>query len=294
MRAWLAAVGLFGSSWLWAHGGGHDTEVHAELDPLPAAMRGMQVQLADTLGAQLLIENPTSRTLVISGRDGKPFLRLGPTGVEANLRHPDWLNTWLPGGLPGREPRRGEGPDWQPVRQQPAWGWFDARLKGGREGARWQIPVRIDDQTAMLSGRFVASSQPGYWRAEWRERPALPAGLQIMLVPGQPYGVMLENRSGKTVTVLDPQGQPFLRLVGNSVEARPGNPYWQQLASQQALRQDRTGRGWQRIGSGQRYTWVEPRTRPKSASRADVSWALPLLVDNQPLTLQGRSRWEAR
>lgn len=294
MHAWLAAIGLFGSSWLWAHGGGHDTPVHAELDPLPAVLQGMQIQLADTLGAQLLVENPTPRTLVISGRDGQPFLRLGPNGVEANLRHPDWLNTWLPGGLPGRVPRLGEGPDWQPVRQQPAWGWFDARLKGGREGARWQIPVRIDDQPAMLSGRFVASSQPGYWRAEWRERPALPSGLQIMLVPGQPYGVMLENRSGKTVTVLDSQGQPFLRLVGNAVEARPGNPHWQQLASQQALRQNRNGRGWQRIGSGQRYTWVEPRTRPKSASRADVSWTLPLLVDNQPLTLQGRSRWEAR
>lgn len=277
---------------LHAHGGAHDEARRPVVDALPAALANVRVQLAQTLAPQLLVENRTGKVLEIMGRDGRPFLRLGPAGVEVDRVHPDWLASYLPGGLPGRGPQEPRtAPDWQPLRQTPNWGWFDPRLRPLASQTGWQIPVRLDGRDSMIRGHFTAASQNGYWQARWRQPPRLPAELSLQLVPGQPYGFMLVNHGKRPVIVLDGQQQPFLRLDRQGSAVRTDSPLWLASAAQQGLKAGI--KEWQRLGQGNRLSWVDPRTRPAAGSRRDQPqvWDISLRWGDQLITLRGESRW---
>lgn len=280
-----------------AHAG--EDSASPTLTALPPALGGMQVQLTKTLAAQLLVANPTTKTLVILGQDGQPFLRLGPQGTEANTRHPDWLKTYLPGGLPGRKPDAGSGEQWKLVKRSPNWGWFDPRLQpeGHAPGQSWRIPVLVDGRPSEIKGRFQAAQQSGYWQARWKQLPALPTGVSLLLIPGQPYGLMLSNKSSQAVTVLGRQGEPFIRVSPDGTEAYLASPLWQETAAQQALRQPLPGQAtspWLKISNAQRYTWVEPRTRGGQAQKQPLAWQIRLQVGSQTLVADGVSRWVSK
>ena len=233
------------------------------------------------------------------GQDGQPFLRLGPQGAEANTRHPDWLKTYLPGGMPGRKPETGKTPLWKSVRSSPTWGWFDARLQpaGHKVGASWRIPVLLDGKASEIKGSFQATLQSGYWQASWTRLPTLPAGVNLMLIPGQPYGLMLSNQSPQPVTVLGRQGEPFIRVSAQGTEAYLASPLWQETASQQGLRQSKPGDAaspWRKLNSAQRHTWIEPRTRGRNGQTQPLRWEIQLQVGSQRLVAQGISRWVSK
>lgn len=276
------------------HGGGF----RPVLDPLPNALAEVSVQLTDTLAPQLLVENRGAEVVTILGQDGKPFLRIGPQGVEANTRHAEWLKTYLPGGLPGRKPEAGDTPLWKTVKASRSWGWFDSRLKPANvtEDSLWRIPVLIGSRPSEIRGRFKPALQAGYWQADWRSKPVLPDGIQIVLIPGQPYGMMLSNRSTSVVTVLDRQGQPFIRLSKAGTEANLNSSQWRETATQQGLRQISTANssGWQMISTSPRYTWVEPRTRSNANTKKAFTWQIQLRIDTRLVTLTGESRWRSK
>lgn len=277
------------------HGGG----VSPTLSALPASLAGLQVQLTETLAPQLLVANPTDKSLIILGQDGQPFLRLSPQGTEANTRHPDWLKTYLPGGLPGRKPDAGTTPLWKAVKSSPTWGWFDSRLQpaGRKAGESWRIPVLIDGQASEIKGRFQPALQEGYWQASWTRLPALPAGVSLMLIPGQPYGLMLSNSSAQAVTILGRQGEPFIRVSPQGTEAYLDSPLWRETASQQALRHNagsKTSSPWLKLNSTQRHTWIEPRTRGRNGQTQPLRWEIRLQTGSQQLVAEGISRWVSK
>lgn len=280
--------------WVQAHDS-HSGGVSPTLSALPSTLAGVQVQLTETLAPQLLVANPTGKTLVILGQDGQPFLRLSPQGAEANTRHPDWLKTYLPGGLPGRKPEVGTTPLWKVVKSGANWGWFDARLQpaGHKAGQSWRIPVLLDGKASEIKGSFQATLQTGYWQASWTRLPVLPAGVSLMLIPGQPYGLMLSNRSTQTVTVMGRQGEPFLRVSAQGTEAYLASPLWQETAAQQGLRGQKAG-AWLKLNSAQRHTWIEPRTRGRSGQTQPLHWEIRLQVGSQDLVAQGVSRWVSK
>lgn len=294
----LFALSLLPVQQAQAHGGAHEAELTPELLPLPPELSGLRVQLASSLGAQLLIENPGRQTLTVLGKDGRPFLRIGPGGTEANVRHPDWTDTYLPGGLPGRQPKSGGEPQWRQIKAVAAWGWFDERLKApaaARVGTHWQIPVRLGNVDSRIAGRFRAAQSAGYWRARWLTPPRLPTGISAMLIPGKPYGLMLSNVGEQPVTVLGRGGEPFLRIGRDGTFAARNSPLWQETAAQQALRSS-TGTeeaGWVRLSRGSRHTWVEPRTRPNTdaARKSSHIWQIRLRQGGQTLVLKGESIW---
>ncbi len=271
----LVGIGTV-SGWSRAHIN-HSSGVSPTLSALPSTLTGVQVQLTETLAPQLLVANPTSKSLIVLGQDGQPFLRLSPQGAEANTRHPDWLKTYLPGGLPGRRPEVGTTPLWKSVKSSPTWGWFDARLQPAsrKAGETWSIPVLLDGKASEIRGSFQATLQSGYWQASWTHLPALPSGVSLMLIPGQPYGLMLSNSSGQAVTVLGRQGEPFIRVSPQGTEAYLASPLWQETASQQALRHNTKGTissPWLKLNSAQRHTWIEPRTGKFSCRWDHSSW----------------------
>lgn len=292
----LAVVVLTGffSIQAWSHGA-HNEDRRAAIDPLPKVLNGLTVQLADTLGAQLVIDNPTSKPLVILANDGKPFLRISKAGAEANVRHQTWLDSYLPGGLPHREPVAGEGdkPDWRFVRKASHWGWFDERLKAEiAEGDSWRIPVRYGDTETAITGTFVAALANGLWQANWHSAPKLPKGITALLIPGQPFGLMLSNKTTQTVEVLDDQKQPFLRLNAEGTFANTHSALWRETAATPSLRQMQA-QAWQKVSDSPRYTWVEPRTLPAAnASTKKVQrWNITLKIDGKPTILAGSSHW---
>lgn len=276
----------------------HSGGVRPTLSALPPTLAGVQVQLTETLAPQLLVENQTGKTLIILGQDGQPLLRLSPAGSEANTRHPEWLKTYLPGGLPGRKPETGTSPLWKMVKKSPNWGWFDTRLQpaGRKAGQTWQIPVVLDGKAAEIKGSFQDSIQAGYWQASWTYLPKLPDGVSLMLIPGQPYGLMLSNNSAQAVTVLGRQGEPFIRVSAQGTEAYLASPLWQETAAQQGLRsrQGQHSEPWVKLNSTQRHTWVEPRTRGRNGQTQPQHWEIRLQAGTQQLVAKGVSRWVSK
>lgn len=278
----------------WGHAA-HGGERRATLDPLPASLHGITVQLAETLGTQLVVDNKTSTPLIVMAEDGKPFLRIQANRVEANVRHQTWLDSYYPGGLPHREviDEAGDQPIWRVARSTSHWGWFDARLKpDAAKSDTWRIPVRFGKTEAVISGKFVSAIANGLWQASWQQAPKLPTGISVMLIPGQPFGVMLTNKTNKTVEVLDEQQRPFLRLSTKGTFANTHSRLWQETAVQLALRQEQA-QAWQKISDAPRFTWVEPRTLPETGTSLNHAkkWTITLLIDGKTTTLMGVSRW---
>ena len=127
------------------------------LDGVNPAVPGVRIEVVTSAAAQLVAENPTPTPLEIVAEGGEGFLRIGASGVEANLASPDWYRSATPEG-DGRVPSTavaGATPNWVRISSDSAWGWFDHRLHatradqapaGARGGAiqlgSWTVPAR--------------------------------------------------------------------------------------------------------------------------------------------------------
>lgn len=138
----------------------------ATLDPPPGAL---DVQVAQGQIPALLLQAPPGRQVTVLGRDGQPFLRIGPDGTaQANSASPHFQDN-------PQFQDRPVGPDgWVRVSDGGSVSWIDSRLRysadrppgeveGGDEPvelARWTIPVLVDGEQRLLSGavRWVPSA----------------------------------------------------------------------------------------------------------------------------------------
>lgn len=114
----------------------NDTPITASLGEKPSSLDDITVQVQDSQGPQLIVENGTDQPLEIYDGEGVPFLRIGPEGVEANRKAKAFYETYGPEGIPAPEEARGatqdearSSPDWRQVSDQRSWGWFDHRLQ---------------------------------------------------------------------------------------------------------------------------------------------------------------------
>ncbi|MDP1541105.1 MAG: hypothetical protein Q8L72_10715 [Moraxellaceae bacterium] len=297
LRTGLAPVLLLTAQLSFAHAD-HEPEFLPQLLPLPEAMAGIKVQLVHTLAPQLLISNQTTKTLAVLAQDNKPFIRFGSKGAEANVRHQTWFDTYLPGGLPTRKPEAGVGADWRVVSEKNTWGWFDLRLRPEKVTAnsRWAIPVLVNGKPTQIEGKFVPALQKGAWQASWDKPPALPEGVRLQLVPGQPFGIMLASTLKTDVIVQDRDHHPFLRVGPKQTHAHTGSQLWRETTTQLGLLDAAQGAkpSWQLISGGGRYTWLEPRTQPTDmTSRKPYQWHINLVIDNKMYRVDGTSRWSA-
>lgn len=294
----VVCMSLLLSTLASAHGVSHDLEKVPTLSPLPSALNGIRVQLINTLGPQILVDNPTTKTLLILGRDGQPFIRLSARGCEGNEAHRDWFDTYLPGGLPGKRARPHGTVAWKVFKSSPQWGWFDPRLKVIGNAQEWSIPVEINGVKSAISGRFVAATNTGYWQPQITQMPKLPVGASLMLIPGQPYGLMLSNPNSQEVMVLGRQQEVFLRASKGGVYASQASPLWNETAQQQGLRAvpEKQVARWLQLSTGSRITWVEPRTQPRVSVdlKQPFNWQIKLQIGTEVVAVNGQSRWVER
>jgi hypothetical protein len=289
----------------------HGGEVTAEMHAPPPALDGVTVTLHKTLTYQLVIENRTTKTLEVIGTSGRPFLRVGPRGVEADLASPEWYRTYTSIGapIPAAARRERREPRWTKVSDTPAWGWFDLRLRSGKEPrGRWAIPLRIDGVRTRVSGTFRRVAPPsGSFAPRLLGASELGPGVELQLLRGEQPGLYLENRGATPVTILGAQGEPFLRVGPDGVLVNLASPSW--LASGQAEASSTEARAdarspprWQKRSPVPRFSWLEPRlgvarAAPPAAGRdlgrpVEVQrWEIGYLLGDERRTVAGVIDW---
>jgi hypothetical protein len=128
---------------------------------------GVRVTLLPGRAPGLLVESRSEDVLTVLGDGGEPFLRIGPQGVEANVRSPAWRRS-------GRAARArsavvGAG-GWQRVAAVPRFGWLDPRAAPEEtappaDAARvrpFRVPMLLGERALGVTGEVAwqALEQP--------------------------------------------------------------------------------------------------------------------------------------
>lgn len=292
-----------------------DPRIRTTLEDVePALPEGVVVQVQASLAAQLVAENGTSTPLEVLGQDGRPFLRLSASGVEADVGHPDFHSTSTPTGAVPRSAESGGAARWVTLSTGTSWGWFDHRLHPsdlpapqdtGRPArlGEWSVPLRYGDQDvtatgaiefAPLLGAFVVTADPA------------PSPFVVQALPGRLPGVFLSNPQRTPMTVLGRDGEPFLRFGDDGVEVNvvSRTHVEDRLARGEPAGPPATEPRFELVApAGTSYTWLDDRLRypddlpPQGALAADgpvvvADWEVPVEgVPGLP-ALTGSVRWE--
>jgi hypothetical protein len=130
------------------------------------AVPDLQIRLVEGPVPALFVHNDTGETLLITGSEGEPMLRIGPDGVRANLRSPSYYTEAAQGILPvpsSADPLAP--PEWTKVSDQPVWAWLEHRavvpasdqerdLLGKKPATilTWRTPMTLGDRELMVRG----------------------------------------------------------------------------------------------------------------------------------------------
>ncbi|GAC1538527.1 MAG: hypothetical protein NVS3B12_23750 [Acidimicrobiales bacterium] len=256
---------------------------------------GLTVAVVASVADEVVVENRSPEVATVADPGGRPFLRIGPQGVAADINAPFWYASNNPGAaavLPPGVTTSAE-PRWARVAAEPSWGWFDPRLPGRDVEAHarpapgtvvrlasWAIPLDVGGHTVRVSGHQEYSPVTGSVRARVIAPPPASTGLTLTLVPGGRAPGVFASWSGTTpVTVLGETGEPFIRFGPTGVDANPDSPTWR--AAQQARGQTPAedvsgstapgtsgsasaagmvgGGRWQHLDDAPRASWIDPR-----------------------------------
>jgi hypothetical protein len=289
--------------------------VRVVLDPLPALLNGMHVEVHKTMAAQVVIANPTGRTVEVLDDAGTPFVRIGPKGVEGNMAASAWHETYSPGAVAPASARPGASPIWRRAASAPNFGWFESRLEAKQvtlppevitarqsvDLGRWQLPLRVDGEATALTGVFRYDPPPeGMFVARMTTPLRVARGIQVRLLPGQVGGLLVQNSSERSLQILGIDGEPFLRIGPQGVEANLHSRTWWRSARSNGRRHDTAASreslpDWQRVAAAPRFSWIDPRLQAPetNARREPVSWSIPVQIEDESLTLAGTMAWQS-
>jgi hypothetical protein len=117
----------------------------------------------------VFVKNLSPDPVVILGRDGEPFARIGPKGgvTEVNAKSPTWAEVQQADGKDPSDPADSTAPPvWRQVADSPQWSWLEFRaaapktappaaiVKRGKTVTvkTWSIPYLIGDRRQTLDG----------------------------------------------------------------------------------------------------------------------------------------------
>jgi hypothetical protein len=132
----------------------------------PADGVKVQVVSASTVPA-FFVENLSPEPVLVLGRDGEPFARIGPKVSEVNVRSPAWaeMNMAL-GGEPTDETDATAEPKWRQIADTPRWRWLEFRAAAPKSDPpeaivernsattvkKWSVPILIGDRRHAVEG----------------------------------------------------------------------------------------------------------------------------------------------
>jgi hypothetical protein len=295
--------------------------VAVTLEPLPARLARVKIQLQHTLGDQLLIENRSGTPLEVLDDHGVVFLRIGPAGAEANLTAPAWYETVSVDDVPIPPPAHaGATPVWARVATNPAWGWFDRRLRCGAADThsadgepgrppppgRWTIPLRFGGVPVALHGRCRLAPPPTGVFTPRLTSPEQPfPGVRVQLIAGRVPALYLQNTGDEPVVVLGASGEPFLRIGPGGTSANVRSPTWQRTGKAEVTTtappiDAKAAPAWQTQSSTPSYAWIEFRAAPpaneppRAAARTRATvrrWEVPLRRGAAHAVVSGAIEW---
>lgn len=121
---------------------------------------GVQVALVEGPVPAIQLRNDGAETLTVIGRDGRPFARVGPAGIEANIHSPTFSDTRNLAETLDAEP------EFQHLQDSPVLVWLERRAayaepdpppeieRAGRRAvlARWEVPIEAGARRAAIEG----------------------------------------------------------------------------------------------------------------------------------------------
>jgi hypothetical protein len=129
--------------------------------------------------------------------------------------------------------------------------------------------------------------------------PALPAGVVVQVRTGLSEQMLVGNPTADVLTVLDPDGTPFLRVSKAGVSGNVTDPFFHRTlnppdvppripASARAGAKPR----WVALANGGEFGWFEPRLHPAApgteAKTGVVSqWQIGMRLGTTPMTVSG-------
>ena len=152
------------------------TRILAISPPTP----GLQVRVAE-IGGTLELLNRTGQQVIVLGARLEPYLRVhADGGVDENRRSPTWLASRPPGSPTPRStsPDPAAAPDWHRLSGGMRVVWHDHRAHWSGPDPpqvrrapqrrqvvipRWQLPLRVGDQTAVITGDVVWIPGSSWW-----------------------------------------------------------------------------------------------------------------------------------
>ncbi len=288
------------------------------VDAIDLDVTGLTAEVVGSAADQLLLRNEGGTTVEVLDDDGDAYLRIGPDGVEANLGERSWFEGNDPYGVVQADPgvRDGTAPDdWRLVSVEPVWTTYDHRLHPGdlqlpervdreRTLADWAVPLRAGDVVGEIRGRILTRPVLGGFQPVLVQAPTDERVL-AQLVPGAVPGFFVRVQGDATVTVLGIEGEPFLRLHRDGVDANLASPSWFEHVRLADLDEpgvpvDPSGEPvWQPVTDAPSYTWLDPRagagreTVPDDADQTQVTatWRVPLQIDGDEVALTGHTEW---
>ena len=321
-RALLAAVCLLAAlpPGAAAHGEASPL-IRSVVEEIAPSVEGVGFATVRGPAAQVAVSNRTRETLEILSADGEPFLRIGPRGVEGNIASPAWYASGNPDGRGRPDVRPGARPRWRLVSRRPEWAYFEHRLHPRevaipREALAERRPVKLRS----FAVPFRHGGRPGEVRGRIEFRPVLGtvvprvlsgaaplAGVSVAALPDELPGMLLQNASPRTVTVMGGDEEPFARVGPRGVELNLRSPVAAQnlrpLGERSAVAVDPRARPvWRRVGSQPSLSWIEPRARyapeqpPDEVVRSTEpvrlrAWEIPLVAGTRRVTVRGTTDW---
>ena len=120
-----------------------------ELDSAPHES-GLEIRMFDGSVPGMLARNTSSKLLLIPGRQGEPFLKIGPRGVFGNERSPDFYvsgSQTIRKVPPDADPAAS--PKWVRLSREPVWQWLEYRAR---------LPVTSAHRTSLGTTRHTVLS----------------------------------------------------------------------------------------------------------------------------------------
>jgi hypothetical protein len=308
------AAGLISQPAL-AHGGDDEAPVEAVLDTLPAELAGLRVQLRRTLAPQLLVANPSDKTLTVLDDNDRAFLRIGGDEVQADLGAAAFHRTntlMAPGAIAADA---SHAPNWQQVEPASNWGWFDLRLrtdtvtvphavKDAGKRARvgdWSIPVVYGDQRSAITGHFEFAPAPGgIPEARVVDSGAVGDKALVRAMNGSARtGLFVSYRGSEPLIVYGAADEPLFRFDAKGTAVNRHSPTWQRIAPPGKpghIAGD--GTRWARLSAQKSYGWVDPRAgytgTVEAADETSVikRWTIPVTIGGTESAIEGVTEWK--
>ena len=285
--------------------GAHEVDplVRTVIDQVEPEVPGLRIEVATSVTTQLVVANDTGEVLEVLDEEGRPFLRIGPDGVEADVAAAAWFLSNQPFG--GTAPEGTGGPArWARVSAERSWGWFDHRLHPsavavpGEDGhPAFEVRMRLGGRPLLVRGHLERRAVVPRFSAALRAVPDPDTGLEVQLLDGRAPGLFARYVGAGEAVVEGAEGEPFLRLRPTGVEVNRHSPTWRYSAQAkgeelpEAAADPSAAPDWSLVASSPAYAWLDPRALIADVGDEDIThdWLVPIVVDGRRVEVAGTS-----